>query len=313
MPPPRTTAKAGRRVPAATPRDPRFRRARDGGAGATRSWRARAWLALRIGALVTVIGGSAWSVGTLMTTGDAFVVRHLHITGTARLSPGEIEALLGDPRGASIMLTPLDGWRQRLLASPWVRDASLRRALPDTVEVRVVERVPMAMARAGDVLMLIDEEGAVMDEFGPRYSTLDLPIIEGLLGDDSRTGGLPDPARVTLTTGALQSLRDAHLLARVSHIDVTHPRNAVVTLNDDPALLSLGDERFGERLQSYLDMEQRLLSMVQAVDAVDLRFGNRVYVRPQKAGVTFASMPPPPEADAVEEALADPSNDDAEE
>jgi len=264
-------------------------------------------------ALVSAVGGVTWSVSALMTTSDAFAVRHLRIAGTTRLSPGEIEALLGDLRGANIMLTPLAGWRQRLLASPWVRDASLRRALPGTVEVRVVERIPVAMARAGDVLMLIDDEGTVMDEFGPRYSTLDLPIVEGLLGDDSRTGGMPDPARVSLAASALQSLRDASLLGRVSHIDVTQPRNAVVTLNDDPALLSLGDERFPERLQSYLDMAQRLRSMVQAVDAVDLRFGNRVYVRPQKAGVTFASIPPPPEADTVEEALADPSNDDAQE
>ena len=31
--------------------------------------------------------------------------------------------------------TDLDEWRQRLLASPWVRDAALRRSLPSTVEV----------------------------------------------------------------------------------------------------------------------------------------------------------------------------------
>ena len=45
---------------------------------------------------------------------------------------------------------------------------------------------------------------------------------------------------------------------RVSQIDVTDARDAVVMLKDDTALLRVGDEQFAERLQSYLDLAPAL-------------------------------------------------------
>jgi cell division protein FtsQ len=308
--PPRPQGRNTRRVPPATTRDPRLLRARDGGhRGAARTWRARAWTALRVGTLALALIGSGWYVQDVMTSGEAFAVVRLKPIGNARLSEGEIEGLLGGLKGRNIVTTSLEPWRQRLLASPWVREASLRRALPGTIEVRIVERVPMAVARSGDSLLLIDEEGAVVDEFGPRYRSLDLPIVEGLTERDGKAV-IPDATRVGLVGEALVSLREAGLLGRVSQIDVRDARNAAVTLIDDPVRLYLGRERFGERVQSYLDMKDRLARMVEEVESVDLRFENRVYVRPRKPGATFASMPQVPLEGTVEEALAEPEDVD---
>ena len=304
--PPRPQPRNQRRVPAGTPRDPRFVRARDGGARTRAPWKVRLWAVVHATAVGLVLLGSSWYVHQVVTQGDAFEVRHLRVVGTSRLSTGEIEALLDGLRGRNIVLTSLDEWRSRLLASPWVRDASLRRALPDTIEVRIVERAPMAVAHAGDALLLVDEQGEVVDEFGPRYASLDLPIVEGLM--DKAAQGAPDERRVALLAGVLQSLRDGGLLARVSQIDVADARNVSLLLKDDPVLLQVGRERFAERVQGYLDMGERLTAMVQQVESVDLRFDNRVYVRPRNAGVTFASMPPVPEEGAVEEALAEPED-----
>ncbi len=57
-------------------------------------------------------------------------------------------------------------------------------------------------------------------------------------------------------------------------------------------------------------MGDRLTRMVEQVESVDLRFENRVYVSPRKPGITFASMPQVLSADTVEEALAEPEDDD---
>ena len=308
--PPRPQGRQPRRVPGATPRDPRFVRARDGGPRARMPWRARIRTAVRVGTVVTFLLGSGWYVQDVMTSGEAFRVTDILPIGTKRLSVGEVEALLHGLRGRNIVLADLDVWRGRLLASPWVRDASLRRALPGRIEVRITERVPMAVAHVGEVLLLIDDQGEVVDEFGPRYGTLDLPIVEGLLGEDTNTSAAPEPARVALVAGVLQSLRDASLLGLVSQIDVSDARNVSILLSKDPVLLKVGRERFAERVQSYLDMQDRLRRMVEGVESVDLRFENRVYVRPRKSGVTFASMPPQPEEGAVEEALAEPEDVD---
>jgi cell division septal protein FtsQ len=63
-------------------------------------------------------------------------------------------------------------------------------------------------------------------------------------------------------------------------VDVTDLRDAVVILKGDTALVRIGDDHFVERLQSYLDLAPALRERVPDIDYVDLRFGERVYVRP---------------------------------
>jgi cell division septal protein FtsQ len=51
-------------------------------------------------------------------------------------------------------------------------------------------------------------------------------------------------------------------------------------LRNDPALLHLGEERFLERLRGYVDLAEALHERVPDMDYVDLRFEDRIYVRP---------------------------------
>ena len=69
---------------------------------------------------------------------------------------------------------------------------------------------------------------------------------------------------------------------RLSQVDVTDAHNATVILNRDRAVLQLGDDRFLARLQAYLDLAPALRERVPDIDYVDLRFDDRIYVRPAK-------------------------------
>jgi hypothetical protein len=53
-----------------------------------------------------------------------------------------------------------------------------------------------------------------------------------------------------------------------------------VILSGDRAVLFVGDDRFLPRLQSYLDLAGALRERVPDIDYVDLRFEDRIYVRP---------------------------------
>ncbi len=63
-------------------------------------------------------------------------------------------------------------------------------------------------------------------------------------------------------------------------MDVSDLHNASVILSGDPAVIQLGDDQFLQRLQSYLDLAAALRQRVPDIDYVDLRFENRIYVRP---------------------------------
>jgi cell division protein FtsQ len=291
-----------RRLPGVQPHDRRFRRARsraDGG----RPWRWRIWHGVKLVTAALALGGAGWFVHDVATSSVWFTVQTVRVAGIERMARGEVDALLHGLHGRNTIVTPLDPWRDRLMSSPWVEQVTLRRALPAAIDVTIVERRPVALARVGRTLHLVDRHGTFIDEFGPRYATLDLPLVDGLTTADG-DGSRADASRMALAFSVLGELADAGLLWRVSQLDVSRPHDAVVLLNEDPALLHLGRERFAERLQSYVDMSRRLQTMVADVEYVDLRFEDRVYLRPRRAGFTFTSATaaaPPPEADLVDE------------
>jgi cell division septal protein FtsQ len=65
-----------------------------------------------------------------------------------------------------------------------------------------------------------------------------------------------------------------------------------VLLDDDTAQLHLGEDRFVERLRSYLEVASALRERVPDIDYVDLRFEERVYVRPRGGGAAITAHPP---------------------
>jgi len=208
------------------------------------------------------------------------------VHGNQRLSKGEVLAVLNGLRGESLFWTDLDAWRARLMSSPWVRDAALRRSLPSTVDVMISERQPIGVSRLHDDLYLVDERGVVIDQYGPQYADLDLPIIDGLAvspGDRSAT----DAARADLAARVIAAVRSRPELARkLSQIDVSDVHNASVILSGDPAVLYLGDDQFLQRLQSYTELAPALRERVAEMDYVDLRFDERIYVRPARGART---------------------------
>jgi cell division protein FtsQ len=274
------------------PADKRFRRAHVRPARRQRrfdvSWKRVAQAAV-LGALVLYV---CYRAADFALSTEALTVTRITVSGNARMSRGEVLSLLDGLRGRNMVLINLESWRQRLMASPWVADAAIRRVLPGTVDVFISERQPMGIGRLGSELYLIDRTGAIIDEFGPNHADFDLPVIEGLNAAPSEGGLLIDEARAALAMRLLASLQMRPDLAkRVSEVDVTDLRDAVLILKGDTALVRVGDDQFAERLQSYLDLAPALREHVPQIDYVDLRFGDRVYVRPQGSSASGLRQP----------------------
>jgi cell division protein FtsQ len=240
------------------------------------TWRAARWAIAGVVVLYTAYRGSALGLHA-----SGLQVRRISVHGNVRLSSGEVQSIVDGLRGTNILTADLTGYRRRLMESPWVADVALRRVLPSTVEVFVSERRPMGLCRLGSTLYLVDPHGTLIDEFGPQYSEFDLPIIDGLVRSPDSGQPTIDEARADLASRVIDALAARKELAkRVSQIDVRDAHDAIVMLDSDAALLHLGEDKFLERVQSYVDLAPALRQRVPDIDYVDLRFDQRVYVRP---------------------------------
>ncbi len=277
-------------TPIAISADRRFHRAHVKPARKRGRMRAILWPVARCIALVAVVGAGLSRGLTMITQAASLRVDHIVVRGNTRMTSGEILSVLAGLRGENIVLADLGAWRSRVLLSPWIRDASLRRSLPSTVEVAVSEREPIGIGRLNGHLYLVDERGTVIDEYGPQYEGFDLPIIDGLAA--SKDGDGADGERGELAARLILSLRAQPAIAkRLSQVDVSNAHNAAVIVNDDPALIYVGEDRFLARLESYLGLSAALRERVADIDYVDLRFDDRIFVRPVDRTKATASAP----------------------
>lgn len=243
----------------------------------------RAW---QVGRVVVVVAALA-AVGVFASTravgARILAVDDLTVSGHRRLTMSDVEALIGHVRGESLLLVDLDRFRAALLSSPWVADVSLRRVLPSTVDVLIVEREPIAIARIDQMLYLVDDAGVIMDEYGPQYRDFDLSIVDGMAAPRTDDGPPIDPGRAQLVARFFRELEARPELKRVvSQVNVAVEGNVIVMLADDTTALHLGDGQFVERLQTYLDLTPTLAERGRMVDYVDLRFGSRVFLKDRK-------------------------------
>jgi len=275
------------------PADRRFRRAHLKPARKRAGFTSQRWRAAIVVMVIGFVLYAAHRAVAVVAGLEVFHVHQINVRGNRRLSNDEVLAMLQSLRGRSVLTVDLAEWRQALLNSPWVADASLRKTLPSTVDVVILERAPLGIGRIKGSLYLVDDRGAIIDEYGPHYADLDLPIIDGLSGPSTADTASAAPAsgaehlnvyRAMLARRLLDALRARNMSGQISQIDVSDAQNAVVLLEGDPTLIRLGHERFVERLQSYYELAPALRERVPAIDYVDLRFDERVYVRPAREG-----------------------------
>jgi cell division protein FtsQ len=244
-----------------------------------RGFTARALLVVQIAAvgLVGVVG--AWTAWQRVFASDRLRVGRLEVRGSHFLSEGEVRELLGPAVGESILTLDIDALKARLRASPWVADATVTRALPDTVRVLIHERVPLALAEL-DRLYLMDEDGGLIDIYGPRTGAFDLPIVRGLMGveEDSRR----DRAR---RAGAL--LADlADLGSEISEVYVDPSGDVRVVLRGAGEVLLFAEPPYRTRLVTFLSLRRELAEKAPGAEHFDLRFRGRIFAKQRNPVVT---------------------------
>jgi cell division protein FtsQ len=114
-------------------------------------------------------------------TSPRFAVTEIDVLGHERRSAEAIAGESGVTAGANVFSLDLDGARARLLADPWISEATLARRLPGTILIQVTERRPAALVAMGDTY-LATAEGEPFKKLEPD-DPVELPLITGLHAD----------------------------------------------------------------------------------------------------------------------------------
>ncbi len=223
-----------------------------------RAERAQRWGAALLIALL--LGGTAWGVYAgalvlrriLLVENPRFVLRTLDARSDGRLSA---EFLL--ERAGLAGVTRLFEVEPRrigaaLSALPSVKSVTVRRRLPDTLEIRVMERTPVARVAVSGAgyTDAVDREGVLL---GPRFASPLLPLIEGVNEPGLRPGRRLTGPAARMALAALDACETTRLYdyVRIQRIEIAPDGGLALILdNGDRALLPPGLD--GETLKGKL-------------------------------------------------------------
>jgi cell division protein FtsQ len=129
--------------------------------------------------VVSASVGLAFSARRHVMHSPRFAITEVDVVGNVRYrTTSDVLAESGLAIGSNVFAADLDTARSRVLADPWISEATLARRLPGTIVIQVTERKPVTLVAVGD-LFLAGADGEPFKKLEPT-DPIDLPIVSGV-------------------------------------------------------------------------------------------------------------------------------------
>ena len=203
----------------------------------------------------------------------------IEVTGMQNVTKAQIMEVMGADIGRNIFFIPLAQQRAQLEQIPWVESASVMRFVPNHLKVEIHERTPVAFARVGPRMSLIDGGGTLM-ELSPKrkYS---FPVILGMNPGEPLSTRAPRMKTYREMVRELDS-GGARYSQDLSEVDLSDLEDVKVRVNDPAGdvLVHLGSSDYLRRYKIYISHAQGWRQQFQKLESVDLRYDNQIIVNP---------------------------------
>ena len=208
---------------------------------------------------------------------------NIGVSGIENVSKAQIMEVMGADIGRNIFFVPLSQQKVQLEQIPWVASASVMRFVPNRLEVEIQERTPVAFARVGPRIFLIDAGGTLMEL--PQKHKYSFPVILGMNPGEPLSTRVP---RMKAYNGLVQELDagGARYSQDLSEVDVSDLENIKVRVNDPAGdvLVELGASDYLKRYRTYVSHVREWRQQFQKLESVNLRYDNQVIVNPDMEG-----------------------------
>ncbi len=248
------------------------------------------WTALGV-AVLALAGTAGYFFASSALNSPRFVLASaddVAVEGNQYVSREEVLGALGLPAagpirvGSSVFRLSLGESAKQVEAISWVRSATVTRAYPHRLAIRVVERTPVAFVSLDGYLKLVDGDGIILDK--PEKGTFDFPVLTGL---DTAADRAERRVRLALYQDFMsqvsgEALRAGWLISEVN-LSVAGDLEALLVAGGETIRIHFGESDFSERFHNFLASLRHMSKANAQIDSVDLRYKGQIVVNPQKA------------------------------
>lgn len=202
----------------------------------------------------------------VVLSGDAgLVIRDIQVSGHHQTLPAQVSTAMGLNLGAPLLGFDVDQARTRVEALPWVKSARIIRRLPDQLMVTITERQPLALWQLHGTIEVVDRQGEPVIGANPlAFATLPLVVGKGAARSADDLLGL------LASRPILANLVKASVRVGDRRWDI-HLQNGVI--------VRLPEQDAGAAWARLADSPTAMQILERDIEAIDLRWGNRLLVR----------------------------------
>ena len=245
-------------------------------------WKSR-WVRVAVGVIAFSAIGLAVAVGlgmkSLLLHNPRFLLRSagdIQVTGSRVVSAQQVLAIFDQDMNHSVFHVPLAKRQAELEKIRWVRRATVMRLWPDKIHVSVLERSPVAFARDGNTVRLVDDDGVLLnlpDAAAQHYS---FPVLNGVSSAEPLS---TRAARMELYRKFTRSLdaEGGNISSGLSEVDLSDPEDVRAMFADGhQPLVHFGDSDFLPRYRAYREHLKEWQQQYPKLQSVDMRYGRQV-------------------------------------
>ncbi|MEP3046270.1 MAG: cell division protein FtsQ/DivIB [Roseibium sp.] len=212
-----------------------------------------------------VIGGHGRVVSDALLSAAGFGIEAVKLSGQREINEFQILEALEIHEGSSLALFDAASARERLNQMAWVKDASVMKFYPSTLQIKIDERVPYALWQRGGLVSIVNEAGDVItDEVDGRYANLLLVVNHGA------------QRRVKEINAALETV--PALRPRVRAAFLVGDRRWDLRLENGISV-RLPEVNVDSALAELVKMDAENGLLARDIKAIDMRLPDRVTVR----------------------------------
>jgi cell division protein FtsQ len=247
-------------------------------------WIAAAVIAL---AVLTAAGANLYGYGKHSWRFRIDSSDQIEVDGAVHVQHAQIMDVMGGDIGRNIFFIPLAERQQQLEQIPWVESASVMRFAPNRLRIEIHERTPVAFARIGSHILLIDAGGTLMELTPGVKHKYSFAVITGMnSGEPLSTRA----ARMKIFNALVRALDSsgAHYSQELSEVDLSDPEDVKILASDasGEVLVHLGSGNYLQRYKTYVTHVLQWRQQFDKLESVDLRYDGQIIVNPDLAGMT---------------------------
>ena len=194
---------------------------------------------------------AALAVLVVLARSRIFVVREIEVAGNLIRQDAEIAGLSGIRLGMSIFSVDKEEVSRNISADNYVELQEVNIQLPDTVTIRVRERTPCAAVNSAGVIMLVDQEGYILERLTYLPDIPGVIVVSGMdvsVGAQSRMIGSGTAGQMAVMQKMLSALQASGVQKLVSELNVADQNNLYLVSESGIQILLGDEERLDEKL-----------------------------------------------------------------